>query len=79
MSDDQPRDIPVFLCHDHFERLRRKDVCATCPSLAEHEAIVKAVAAQLENNPEFGAMSVRDTMIITQRLIRRALDKAHKT
>ena len=78
---EQPKDIPVFLCHDHFERLRRKradgapDVCSTCPSDEAHECVVKAVAAEMEKNPEFGKLTVKETMAVTQRLIKRALEE----
>lgn len=37
--------IRVDLCHDHFARIAREDVCATCPSRLENEAAVKALGA----------------------------------
>lgn len=50
MPDDKK--IKVFLCHDHFERLIKRDVCVTCPSVCENEAAVKALATLYESNPD---------------------------
>ena len=44
--------IRVELCHDHFQRLCNKDVCSTCPSIAENEKVVKAMSHALETTEE---------------------------
>ena len=46
MHDDK---IRVDLCPDHFERLVSGDVCKTCPSRLENEAVVKAMSSALES------------------------------
>lgn len=63
--DDKLR---VDLCHDHFPRLCKGDVCSTCPSKLENEAVVIAMSAALEQTEDS-----RQTAIITElHSIRRA-------
>ena len=42
--------IKVELCHDHFRRLLENEPCDQCPSLAENEQMVLAMAKLLEKS-----------------------------
>lgn len=59
MSDDPLR---VDLCHDHFERLVADDVCNTCPSHVENEAVCLAMSAVLAA----GDPSAKDSAIVSE-------------
>lgn len=50
--------IKVELCEDHFERVLVGDVCISCPSRAENEAIIRAVAAAARENPRAGMEAI---------------------
>ena len=73
MSADK---IRVDLCGDHFERLVTQDPCTTCPSLAENEAVCKAMAAVMAADDT----SAKDSAVISElKSIRRTQgDIAHR-
>ena len=39
--------IKCHLCHDHFDRLVQGNVCESCPSIPEHEAVIRFMNDQL--------------------------------
>ena len=64
--------IPI--CQDHFLRLAKNDVCTSCPSRAENESVIRAIAATLEQDRD-GAMKLLITEIQS---IRRAQNELAK-
>lgn len=72
MPDDK---IRAELCRDHFERLVHQDVCATCPSRLENEAVVVAMSKVIAADSEQAV----DRAIVTElRSIRRTINENDK-
>lgn len=67
--------IPTSLCDDHFQRLISKDVCATCPSQVENEAVVKKLAELQKESTE----SVVEALMIDFHSVRSELESCVKT
>lgn len=44
---EEKQKIKCSLCNDHFERLVRGNVCESCPSIPEHEAVIRFMSEQL--------------------------------
>lgn len=58
------------LCTDHFERLVKGDVCAQCPSNADNEEVVMAMAKVLESS---SPQAVEKAVVSELRSIRAAI------
>lgn len=50
--------IPIEICHDHFERLIKNDVCKSCPSRAENENIIRniSISKSISEDEKFRAI-----------------------
>ena len=68
------RKYKVFLCHDHFERLVKDNVCQSCPSRLENREAVLALAALNEGD---GKMS--EAILVELQLLRRGQEDTKKT
>lgn len=75
---DEPKDMLVPLCHNHFERLDLRergkgDVCSTCPSRSEHRDVCRAISDTLAGqDPD---LTVRQTLPIARRIIEKAMER----
>jgi len=74
LSDRDDDKILVPICKDHFQRIAAGDVCPVCPSRAENEAVVAAMAKVWEDDRE-GAIRAMLTEIQS---IRRSQSKQSK-